>query len=165
MAGKFGVRGGGYSMSNSASWNIERTWLTDAESGARAVNMNHVGRELLTPSGPPIEALFVYNCNPAVTLPDQARVLEGLARDDVFTVVFDQVLTDTALYADVVLPATTFLEHDDFYTASGHTFFQVAKKVVEFPPEVMAKLAELQKAQDGIPRPKEAGRAVGLAKG
>ena len=57
--------------------------------------------------------LFVYNCNPAVTMPDQNRVLEGLKRDDLFTVVFDQVLTDTARWADIVLPATTFLEHYD----------------------------------------------------
>ena len=76
--------------------------------------MNRVGRELLEPTGTPIRGLFVYNCNPAVTLPDQQRVLKGLAREDLFTVVFDQVLTDTAVYADVVLPATTFLEHYDF---------------------------------------------------
>ena len=83
-------------MSNSASWGIERTWLRDQEPATRAVNMNHVGRELTAPTGPPIHSLFVYNCNPAVTLPDQARVLNGLSRTDLFTVVFDQVLTDTA---------------------------------------------------------------------
>ena len=54
--------------------------------------------------------LFVYNCNPLATVPDQNRVLNGLEREDLFTVVFEQVMTDTALYADVVLPATTFLE-------------------------------------------------------
>ena len=58
--------------------------------------------------------LFVYNCNPAATVPDQRRVLRGLEREDLFTVVFEQVMTDTALYADVVLPATTFLEGYDF---------------------------------------------------
>ncbi len=61
--------------------------------------------------------LFVYNCNPVATVPDQRRVMRGLAREDLFTVVFDQVMTDTALYADVVLPATTFLEHYDFAQA------------------------------------------------
>ena len=117
VAGKFGVRGGGYSMSNSASWNIERTWLRDAEPSTRAINMNRLGRVLSgegLADGPPVKLLFVYNCNPAVTLPDQARVLRGLEREDLFTVVFDQVFTDTALYADVVLPATTFLEQYDF---------------------------------------------------
>jgi anaerobic selenocysteine-containing dehydrogenase len=131
VGGKFGVRGGGYSMSNSASWGIERTWLQDQEPATRAVNMNHVGRELTTPSSTPIRSLFVYNCNPAVTLPDQARVLEGLARTDLFTVVFDQVLTDTATYADVILPATTFLEHYDYAKGYGAMSLQLAKPVIE----------------------------------
>lgn len=131
VGGKFGVRGGGYSMSNSATWGIERRWLHDGESGSRTVNMNLVGRELTTPSATPVRALFVYNCNPAVTLPDQARVLEGLSRQDLFTVVFDQVLTDTALYADVVLPATTFLEHYDYAKAYGALSLQLARPVIE----------------------------------
>jgi anaerobic selenocysteine-containing dehydrogenase len=131
VGGKFGVRGGGYSMSNSASWGIDRTWLHDAEPQTRVVNMNRVGRELLEPSGPPIRGLFVYNCNPAVTLPDQQRVLAGLSRDDLFTVVFDQVLTDTAAYADVVLPATTFLEHYDFAKSYGALSLQLARPVIE----------------------------------
>lgn len=131
VGGKFGVRGGGYSMSNSATWGIERRWLHDGESGSRTVNMNLVGRELTTPSATPVRALFVYNCNPAVTLPDQARVLEGLSRQDLFTVVFDQVLTDTALYADVVLPATTFLEHYDYAKAYGASSLQLARPVIE----------------------------------
>jgi len=131
VGGKFGVRGGGYSMSNSASWRIERTWLHDQEPPTRAVNMNKVGRELTAPSAAPIRGLFVYNCNPAVTLPDQARVLQGLQREDLFTVVFDQVLTDSALYADVVLPATTFLEHYDYAKAYGSLSLQLARPVIE----------------------------------
>ncbi len=131
VGGKFGVRGGGYSMSNSSAWGIARSWLTDAEADTRVVNMNRVGRELLEPSGTPIRGLFVYNCNPAVTLPDQQRVLAGLAREDLFTVVFDQVLTDTAVYADVVLPATTFLEHYDFATSYGAISLQLARPVIE----------------------------------
>ena len=111
VGGKFGVRGGGYSMSNSASWNIDRTWIGAAPSpDTRLVNMNHLGRALTEYDDPPVNVLFVYNCNPAATVPDQRRVLRGLERDDLFTVVFEQVMTDTALYADVVLPATTFLE-------------------------------------------------------
>ncbi len=93
--------------------------------------MNRVGRELLEPSGTPIQGLFVYNCNPAVTLPDQQRVLAGLAREDLFTVVFDQVLTDTAVFADVVLPATTFLEHYDFAKAYGALSMHLARPVIE----------------------------------
>ena len=91
VAGKFGVRGGGYSMSNSASWNIERTWLADQEPPTRAINMNKVGRILTEPEGAPVNVLFVYNCNPVAILPDQRRVIRGLEREDLFTVVFDQV--------------------------------------------------------------------------
>jgi anaerobic selenocysteine-containing dehydrogenase len=131
VGGKFGVRGGGYSMSNSATWGIERTWLRDQEPATRAVNMNKVGRELTTPSGTPIKSLFVYNCNPAATLPDQHRVIKGLEREDLFTVVFDQVLTDTATYADVILPATTFLEHYDYAKSYGALSLQLAKPVIE----------------------------------
>lgn len=131
VGGKFGVRGGGYSMSNSASWGITPSWRDDAEPPTRVVNMNRVGRELLEPTGTPVRGLFVYNCNPAVTLPDQQRVLAGLAREDLFTVVFDQVLTDTAVFADVVLPATTFLEHYDFAKAYGSLSMHLARPVIE----------------------------------
>jgi anaerobic selenocysteine-containing dehydrogenase len=130
VGGKFGVRGGGYSMSNSASWNITRSWIRDPEARTRAINMNHVGRALLDTTAP-VKLLFVYNCNPAVTMPDQGRVLKGLEREDLFTVVHDQVLTDTALYADVVLPATTFLEHYDLVRSYGPITLQLARPVID----------------------------------
>jgi anaerobic selenocysteine-containing dehydrogenase len=130
VGGKFGVRGGGYSMSNSASWNITRTWIRDQEPATRAINMNQVGRALLDGAAP-VKLLFVYNCNPAVTLPDQRRVLDGLGREDLFTIVHDQVLTDTALYADVVLPATTFLEHYDLVRAYGPMTLQLTRPVID----------------------------------
>ncbi|HQZ39901.1 MAG TPA: molybdopterin-dependent oxidoreductase [Vicinamibacterales bacterium] len=158
IGGKFGVRGGGYSMSNSASWGIERTWLRDQEPATRAVNMNHLGRELTVPIGPPIRSLFVYNCNPAATLPDQARVLQGLSREDLFTVVFDQVLTDTAVYADVVLPATTFLEHYDYAKSYGPLTMQLGRPVIEPVGEsrsnnevFMALVHRLSLAREGDP--------------
>ena len=119
VGGKFGVRGGGYAMSNSASWGITRPWVTEPEPDTRLVNMNHLGRVLTEPVDPPVKMLFVYNCNPAVTIPDQQRVLKGLQREDLFTVVFEQVFTDSCLYADVVLPATTFLEGYDVARAYG----------------------------------------------
>lgn len=131
VAGKFGVRAGGYSMSNSASWNIERTWLADQEPATRAVNMNKVGRILTEPEGAPVNVLFVYNCNPVAILPDQRRVIRGFEREDLFTVVFDQVLTDSAMYADVVLPATTFLEHYDFARGYGPITLQLGKPVID----------------------------------
>jgi len=131
VAGKFGVRGGGYTMSNSASWNIEKTWLADQEPPTRAINMNKVGRILTEPEGLPVNVLFVYNCNPVAILPDQRRVIRGLERQDLFTVVFDQVLTDTAMYADVILPATTFLEHYDFARGYGPITLQLGKPVID----------------------------------
>ena len=131
VAGKFKVRGGGYTMSNSASWNIDRTWLSDPEPGTRAVNMNKVGRMLTEPEGAPINVLFVYNCNPVAILPDQQRVIRGLERENLFTVVFDQVMTDTAMYADIVLPATTFLEHYDFARGYGPITLQLGKPVID----------------------------------
>jgi anaerobic selenocysteine-containing dehydrogenase len=131
VAGKFGVRGGGYAMSNSASWGIERTWVAAPEPPTRVINMNRLGRALEPDTDPPVKLLFVYNCNPAVTIPDQQRVLHGLEREDLFTVVFDQVFTDTARYADIVLPSTTFLEGYDIARAYGPLSLQLAPPVVD----------------------------------
>jgi anaerobic selenocysteine-containing dehydrogenase len=131
VGGKFGVRGGGFTMSNSASWDIERNWLGDQEPPTRAINMNKIGRILTEPEGAPVNVLFVYNCNPVAILPDQRRVIRGLEREDLFTVVFDQVMTDTAMYADVVLPATTFLEHYDFAKGYGPVTLQLGKPVID----------------------------------
>jgi anaerobic selenocysteine-containing dehydrogenase len=131
VAGKFGVRGGGYTMSNTASWGITRTWIEAPEPATRIVNMNHLGRALVEYTDPPINVLFVYNSNAAVTTPDQSRVLKGLVREDLFTVVFDQVMTDTARYADVVLPATTFLEGYDIARAYGPLSLRLGRPVVD----------------------------------
>ena len=130
VAGKFGVRGGGYTMSNSASWGIARTWIRTDEPSTRIVNMNRLG-EALRDSDPPIKVLFVYNNNAAATSPHQRKVIKGLERDDLFTVVFDQVMTDTARYADVVLPATTFLEQYELARSYGSFSLRLARPVVE----------------------------------
>ena len=133
VAGKFGVRGGGFSMSNSAALGIKAAaWMDDVpEPSTRLVNMNHLGRALLEYTDPPIQMLFVYNCNPLATMPDQNRVLRGLQRADLFTVVFDQVFTDTARYADVILPSTTFLENYDIAKAYGPIALQLVRPVIE----------------------------------
>jgi anaerobic selenocysteine-containing dehydrogenase len=131
VAGKFGVRGGGYALSNSSAWSIERTWVSDPEPDTRLVNMNHLGRVLTGDAAPPVKVLFVYNCNPAATMPDQNRVLKGLTREDLFTVVFEQVMTDTAAYADVVLPATVFLEHYDVARGYGPLSLQMVQPVTD----------------------------------
>jgi anaerobic selenocysteine-containing dehydrogenase len=115
------VRGGGYTMSNGdARWTVSsETAIGEPAAGTRVVNMSELGHALATLRDPRIECLFVYNCNPAVTAPGQRQVVEQLAREDVFVVVHEQVMTDTAQLADVVLPATTFLEHRDLRRGYG----------------------------------------------
>ncbi len=132
VAGKFGVRGGGYTMSNSSAWGVASESLIGVPApDTRVVNMNQLGRALLEFDSPPIAALFVYNCNPVATAPDQNRVRRGLERSDLFTVVFEQVMTDTAQYADLVLPATTFLEHYDIVKGYGAYHFHLAQPAID----------------------------------
>ena len=101
------------------------------EPPTRLVNMNHLGRALLEYDDPPVEMLFVYNCNPLATMPDQNRVLEGLQRDDLFTVVYEQVFTDTAATPTSFLPATTFLENYDIAKGYGPISLQLVQPVIE----------------------------------
>jgi len=131
VGGKFGIRGGGYAMSNTSAWGITRNWIPADEPSTRIVNMNHLGRALTEYDSPPVNMLFVYNSNALVTSPDQGRVLKGLERDDLFTVVFDQVMTDTARYADVLLPATTFLEGYDLARGYGPISLRLGQPVIE----------------------------------
>jgi anaerobic selenocysteine-containing dehydrogenase len=120
VAGKFGVRGGGFTMSNSGAWGIRSEALVGVPPApTRIVNMNQLGRALTEYADPPVAVLFVYNCNPLATVPHQNLVRRGLLRDDLFTIVHEQVMTDTARFADVVLPATTFLEHYDVARGYG----------------------------------------------
>jgi anaerobic selenocysteine-containing dehydrogenase len=120
LLGKFGVRGGGYTMSNSGAAQLDTSKIFGPVSWqTRVINQTQLGAVLTGDLQPPIKGLFVYNCNPAVTVPDQRAVLRGLAREDLFTVVFEQVMTDTAQYADILLPATTFLEQYEIRRAYG----------------------------------------------
>ncbi len=132
LVNAFGVPGGGFTMSNSAAWGIDgERWRRSPEPATRTVNMNRLGEALEPSMTPPIKLLFVYNSNALVTSPDQNRILQGLRREDLFTVVFDQVRTDTSRYADVILPATTFLEHYDIARAYGNYALQLVKPVIE----------------------------------
>jgi len=157
VAGKFGVRGGGYTLSNSGAWK-EIDGLAAArapEPATRAVNMNRLGAALAERGQGSVDLLFVYDANPLMTLPDQERVRGGLEREDLFTVVFDPVLTDTARYADVVLPAATFLERTELSRGYGAIVLQRAEAVVpahgEARPnhEVFAELCR----RTGVARP------------
>ncbi|MEX1024691.1 MAG: molybdopterin-dependent oxidoreductase [Planctomycetota bacterium] len=117
VAGKFRTRGGGYTLSQGGEWSFAAP--TDRpKARSRVINMNRIGRALVD-GEPPVRALFVYNMNPAMTVPDAERFRRGLEREDLFTVVLDPILTDTARYADVVLPATTFFEHRDLRKSYG----------------------------------------------
>ncbi len=99
--------------------------------GARVVNMVELGKALNTLGNPPIQALFVYNSNPAAVCPNHNEVIRGLRREDLFTVVHEQFFTDTTDYADIVLPATTFFEHKDLQTAYGHYYLQMSDQAIE----------------------------------
>jgi anaerobic selenocysteine-containing dehydrogenase len=104
----------------------------------RVINMIQLGRTLTDPHmAPPVKALYVYSSNPAAVCPDQSRVVQGLVREDLFTVVHEQVLTDTAHYADIVLPATTSMEHRDLYRSYGQFHVQLAQPVL--PPQGESK--------------------------
>ncbi len=98
----------------------------------RLVNMNQIGWALNKIQAPPIQSLYVYSSNPASVAPDQNQVLKGLAREDLFAVVHERFLTDTARYADIVLPATSSLEHDDLYRSYGSYCIQQGRAVI--PP-------------------------------
>jgi len=101
--------------------------------GTRVVNLLQLGRALTgrLALDPPIEALFVYNCNPMIAAPEQAYVAAGLAREDLFTVVSEQFLTDTALYADIVLPAATQLEQVDLMYSWGHFYLTLNERAID----------------------------------
>ena len=121
IAGKLGVRGGGYTMSNGdARWRVTpETAIGEPVAPTRVVNMSELPRALRTLRDPKVECLFVYNCNPVATAPDQRGVIEELSREDLFVIVHEQVMTDTAHLADVVLPATAFLEHRELRRGYG----------------------------------------------
>jgi anaerobic selenocysteine-containing dehydrogenase len=145
LTGAWRHRGGGLQLSTSGAFPFNSTALQMPElmrasplgRDARVVNMSRLG-EALTRLGatgredesPPVKALFVYNSNPAAVAPNQNAVLRGLARDDLFTVVHEQFFTDTADYADVLLPAPTFLETKDVQGAYGHLFAQVSQRAI-----------------------------------
>jgi len=156
VAGKFGVRGGGYTMSNSAAWDLDSTTTAGAPvPSTRLVNMNLLGEILAPGADPPVKVLFVYNSNALATTPNQEKVRAGLGREDLFTVVFDQVMTDTARHADVVLPATSFFEHREMSRGYGsyalHDSAAVAVPAGEARPNA-AVFADLCR-RTGVARP------------
>lgn len=127
--------GGGILLSTSSEFPLNYRGLERPDlipPGTRTVNMSQLAEALDGElPGPPVRALYVYNSNPAAVAPNQQRVLRGLAREDLFTVVHEQFPTDTVDYADLVLPATTQLEHFDLHTSYGHHWVQVNRPCIE----------------------------------
>jgi anaerobic selenocysteine-containing dehydrogenase len=139
LTGQYGVRGGGlsYSTSDHVKWDNEALnhWR-DCPAPGRSVNMNRLGAALLGEiEDPPIRALYVFGANPATSSPNAGRIVEGLRRDELFTVVHELFLTDTADYADIVLPATSQLEQTDLHKAYGTS-------LLTYNPQAIAPLGE-----------------------
>ena len=152
VTGAWQHEGGGAFWSNRSAYHWNKTMIEGLDAldkATREIDMCRIGAALLGDAdalngGPPIAAMLIQNTNPAVVAPDSSRVRQGLAREDLFTVVHEQFLTETARYADVVLPATMFLEHDDLYQAGGHSHIQVGPKLSEPPGECRSNHEVLQ---------------------
>ncbi len=139
--------GGGLQVSTSGAFqvnrsNLERPDLQQQTLGreARIFNMTLLGEVLTGNHEPPVKALVVYCSNPAAIAPEQNKVFRGLERSDLFTVVLEQFQNDTADYADILLPSTTFLEHTDAYFAYGHYHMQMATPVLPAPGETKSNV-------------------------
>jgi len=132
LVGAFRKRGGGYFHSawNHAHFNMQAVKRPDLmPHPTRTINMVLLG-DVLLEAQPPVMAMYVYNSNPAAVAPDSGKVIQGLKREDLFLVVHEQLFTDTADYADILLPATTSFEHPDLYQSYGHLYVQMANQVL-----------------------------------
>ena len=139
VGGKWPNEGAGAFFSNGGVYHLDQTLIEglDArDSSVRMLDQSRIGPVLCGDpadigDGPPVTALLIQNTNPMMVAPEHLRVREGFARDDLFVCVHEQFMTETAAMADIVLPATTFLEHDDLYTGGGHSFLQMAPRAIE----------------------------------
>lgn len=152
VTGSWKYPNGGALYGNSQIYGLDSTLIEGKDiidETTRVLDQSRIGPVLLGDKqdlngGPEIKALFIQNTNPAVVAPQSLDVRKGLMRSDLFTVVHEQFLTETAKYADIVLPATMFLEHDDIYTASGHTHLQIGRKLIDPPSECRSNHSVLQ---------------------
>ncbi|HZQ44306.1 MAG TPA: molybdopterin-dependent oxidoreductase [Acidobacteriaceae bacterium] len=160
ITGSWKQYGGGLLLSTSAAFPFQQERLhmpqlmnaSPLGHAARTVNMNQLGDALTQLNDPPVKAIFVYNSNAAAVAPDSERVHEGLRRNDLFVIVHEQFFTDTTDYADIVLPATTFLEHKELMGAYGHYFAQISQPAV----------APLGEARSNVQVFAELGRRMGF---
>ncbi|MDB5082534.1 MAG: putative molybdopterin oxidoreductase [Chloroflexi bacterium] len=144
LVGAWSQVGGGALLSTGGAFPLNRAalekpqFLSRHSRFPRTINMIKLGEALLDYKEPPVKALFVYNSNPAVVAPNSRKVIAGLEREDLFCVVHEQVMTDTARYADIVLPAPTTFECLDLYAAYGHLYVQLSQPVIPPLGEVLA---------------------------
>ncbi|HLJ50365.1 MAG TPA: molybdopterin-dependent oxidoreductase [Bryobacteraceae bacterium] len=176
LIGSWREEGGGAQLSTSHAFQFNRIALEMPElqmrselgREARIVNMAELGKALTALDDPPVKAMVVYNSNPAAIAPNQNDVIRGMKREDLFTVVLEQFQSDSADYADIVLPATTFLEHTDVYLAYGHYYLQLARPALSAPGEcrsnveVFRALAERMGFEDACFRESEDDMIRGL---
>ena len=135
ITGAWNDAGGGATLSTSGTFSkLDTATLARKDlirEGTRTINMSRLGEALTKVDDPPVKAIVVYNSNPAAVAPDRENVVAGFKRDDLFTVVLEHFQTDTADFADVLLPATTQLEHEDLHKAYGHTYVMYNAKSIE----------------------------------
>jgi len=148
VRGAWKYPGGGLYTSTTPQFDMNVSRIHGPETDTRLLDMSRLGAILegdaeLLGGGPPVTAMLVQNSNPAAVAPESERIRRGLLRDDLFLAVHEQFLTDTAKLADLVLPATTFLEHHDLYTSFGHTQLQLG-------PQVIAPIGEARSNHDVI---------------
>jgi anaerobic selenocysteine-containing dehydrogenase len=143
VTGAWREEGGGAFHINADIYQLDKTMIEGLDvwdRSVRVLDQSRIGailtgdREALF-GGPPVTALIIQNTNPVTVAPDQTKVKAGFAREDLFVCVHEQFMTDTAKMADIVLPATTFLEHDDIYRGGGHQYLTLGPKLVEPPGE------------------------------
>ena len=139
VTGAWKYYGGGALYSNAELFQLDKSLIVGADlldKGVRVFDQSRIGEILCgnpfdLQGGAPVTAMLIQNTNPMMVSPSSLKVRAGFEREDLFVCVHEQFMTETAAMADIVLPATTFLEHEDIYLAGGHTFLQVAKPVIE----------------------------------